>query len=124
MKSNLPLFLHYTRFGHFVKIRQLAIDSVLVLDGFKNEAIIAYLSNLIVYDTEPLVRYSAARSVFNFGQIVLQQIRGGYYQLTQKKAYLERLNGMCEILSTAVPYAKLNLELKLVSVHIDTFKRL
>lgn len=87
MPPNLPLFLHYTRFGHFSGIRHIAIEGLLLLDGFAEPKVTAYLAKLVLYDSEISVRYFTARSLFNFSVLCSQKIDTGFCPEVQKRSF-------------------------------------
>lgn len=91
MPINIPLFLHYTRYGHYIGIRKIAIDALILLDGLKSEAITLYLANLILYDPDAIIQYSTARSIFNFVLLCFNSLNAGYYPEMQKNCLMDRL---------------------------------
>jgi hypothetical protein len=92
MKVNIPLFLHYSRHGHFIRIRKVAIDAIILADGFRNEFITKYLASLVLHDPDSAIRYSCSRSLFNFTLITFNCMTGGLYPESQRKSFLNHLN--------------------------------
>lgn len=97
----MPLFLHYSRHGHFVRIRKVAIDAIILIDGFKTNAITKYLGALILNDPDLTIRYSISRSIFNFSLIIFHIINTGLYPESQKQSFLVHLNILCDMFSKA-----------------------
>ncbi|KAJ3042135.1 hypothetical protein HK097_002108 [Rhizophlyctis rosea] len=61
MPVDVTVFVKHVRYGNFLNIRLAAIDAIFLLDGLRNNAIVACLLNLVQRDPCPYVRYYVAR---------------------------------------------------------------
>ncbi len=99
-KSNIALFLHYSRFGHFVHLRSVAIDALILTDSFKTENIVVYIARIILHDPDFSIRYFAAKSVANFLSLCCYYMDQGYYPESHKKTLIRSLKVLGEIFSS------------------------
>jgi hypothetical protein len=66
MKPNLPLFLYYSKFGHFISVRKAAVEAVILVSGLKNSDITKHLAMLCLIDPDPIMRSFIAKSLMYY----------------------------------------------------------
>ena len=66
---DLLLFLTHSRYGHYLHVRELAFDALILLDGIYNEPILEYLVDIIDSDPEPYIRYHVAKGLNEYASL-------------------------------------------------------
>ncbi|KAM3578379.1 hypothetical protein VKS41_009125 [Umbelopsis sp. WA50703] len=75
MKTDLALFMNYSRYGNFEDIRMVAFDSILLLCGLSDNTILKYMFDITQVDPSPSIRHYVAKALLvAFGLM----IRGNY----------------------------------------------
>ncbi|KAJ3257113.1 hypothetical protein HK103_004941 [Boothiomyces macroporosus] len=85
MQPNLKLFLFYSRFGHFVSIREIAIEGLILLTGLNNPSILKYLAKLCLQDPDSVIRYYTSRALMSYVAMAIAQVDGGSQQGKRKR---------------------------------------
>lgn len=94
---NFALYLHYSRYGHYQGIRKIAIEALLVVDGFRNEAVVRYIALLIIHDPDHSIRYFTIHALSNFCLLCQQKLATGYYPEMQKQTLNFQISVLQEI---------------------------
>ena len=85
--QNLTVFLSYSRFGHFIQVRKMAIESLILVSALTDLEICKYLALICIYDQDESVRYSTSMSLLYFIELCISQNEAS--QQTERKTALK-----------------------------------
>ncbi|KAH8552281.1 hypothetical protein BGW37DRAFT_304462 [Umbelopsis sp. PMI_123] len=63
MKTDLMLFMNYSRYGNYEDIRIVAFDSILLLCGLSDSTILKYMLDIAQHDPSAYIRHYVARAL-------------------------------------------------------------
>ncbi|KAI8897387.1 hypothetical protein BC833DRAFT_49750 [Globomyces pollinis-pini] len=85
VQPNVPLFLYYSRFGHYNAIRKTAIESLIMTTSLREESVTKYLAALCIKDPDATIRYTTAKSLMSFIALCIHQIENASQPEARKK---------------------------------------
>ncbi|KAJ3416032.1 hypothetical protein HDV05_003391 [Chytridiales sp. JEL 0842] len=62
---NIDYFLQYSRYGNYIRVRLIAIDSIMLLDGLYTLEINHYLLQIVKNDPDERIKYHIIKSIFS-----------------------------------------------------------
>ncbi|KAK9727982.1 hypothetical protein K7432_001434 [Basidiobolus ranarum] len=89
LAPNLKLFLGYTRYGNFMRVRLVAFEALLLLDGLRNGSIGQYIFQVIALDPCHYVRYYLAKCLSEMLGVHIARASSTEHDTTEEMVFEE-----------------------------------
>ncbi|KAK9711008.1 hypothetical protein K7432_008112, partial [Basidiobolus ranarum] len=89
LAPNLKLFLGYTRYGNFMRVRLVAFEALLLLDGLRNDSIAHYIFQVIAHDPCHYVRYYLAKCLSEMLGVHIARASSTEHDTTEEMVFEE-----------------------------------